>query len=178
MIAWEAIEDAVRAWVLAGSGLAGDYVYFADQDLPTSELAPRVSIRIGDGNRVGQAALQHDYDVGRPLGQELEFKAQQMLEVVVDLQAFAPTTTGAGTTARSLMHAVLAALALPSVREALNAAGLGVLEEGSVQRVPQVRSAENEDRAVASVRLLVKQQATERIGYIETVETSGTVDEA
>ena len=178
MIAWDAIEDAVRAWVVATAGIDADSIYFADQDLPFSEVAPRISIRIGDGNRVGQAALQHDFDAGRPLGEEVEFKAQQMLEVVVDLQAFAPTTTGSGMTARRFLASVLAGLALPSVRDALNAAGLGVLEEGSIQRVPQVRSAAHEDRAVASVRMLVKQEATERTGYIEEVETSGTIDDA
>jgi hypothetical protein len=177
VIDWSLVEDAVRAWVLAGSGLAPDLVFFADQDLPTSEVQPRISIRIGDGNRVGQAALQHTFDAGQPLGQEIQFAAQQMLEIVVDLQAFAPRTTGTPT-ARTVMASVLASLALPSVRDALNAAGLGVLEEGSVQRLPQVRSATNEDRAIASVRLLVKQEATERTGYIASVESSGSVDGA
>lgn len=178
MIDWSTIEDAVRAWVVAGSGLDEQMIFFADQDLPISELAPRVSIRVGDGARVGQSALTHEFDAGQPLGQEVMFTTKQMLEVTVDLQSFAPTTTGAGSTARSIMHAVLASLSLPSVREALNAAGLGVLEEGSVQRVPQPRSAVYEDRATAAVRLLVQQEATESIGYIADVEVSGTVDES
>jgi hypothetical protein len=169
MIAWEALEDAVRAWVVAATGLAADRVYFADQDLPVSEIAPRVSIRIGDLVQVGQDSWDHDYDPGRGAGQEVEIRAKGMRTLAVDLQAFAPTTVGAGVTARSLLATAQAMLSLPSVRTALNDAGLGLLEQGTVQRIPQPRQAMQEDRATLSVRFCVSQSVSERLGYIETV---------
>ena len=169
MITWETLEDAVRTWVVAATGLAADRVYFADQDLPTSEASPRVSIRLGDLVQIGQDSFDHDYDPGRPAGQEIEIKAKGMRTLAVDLQSFAPTTVGAGTTARSVLAAAQAALSLPSVRTTLNAAGLGLLEQGTVQRIPSNALSQVEDRATLSVRFCVAQSITERTGYIETV---------
>lgn len=179
MIAWNAVEDAIRSWVVAGAAfvVSDSRIYFADQDIPAGEREPRVSIRIGDANQVGQAAQKQTYDAARPAGQEIEFASKTMLELTVDLQAFAPVTTGSGPTARSILSAVLAALALPSVRYNLNEAGLGVIAEGGVQRIPQVRGATHEDRATMSVRFLLAQQATERTTFIENVEYSVSVDE-
>lgn len=169
MIAWATLEDAVRAWVVAATGLAADRVYFADQDLPISEVAPRVSIRLGDLVPVGQDSVDHDYDPSRPAGEEIEITAKGMRTLAVDLQAFAPTTVGPGTTARSLLAAAQAHLSLPSVRTTLNSAGLGLLQQGTVQRVPQPRQAMQEDRSTLSVLFAVSQSVSERLGYIETV---------
>lgn len=175
MIDWTVIENAVRAWVLAGSGLSADRVYFADQDLPVTEVAPRVSIRLGPTQQVGQQVLSHDYSASRPAGQELEFTSSTHHELTVDVQTFALSTVGAGPTARTLASSIQAAIGLPSIREALIAAGIGVLDEGQVQRIPQVLDAETEDRATLSVRLLVTQGISERTTFIETVEVTQTV---
>lgn len=172
MISWATLEDAVRTWVVAATGLAADRVYFSSQDLPISELAPRVSILLGDLVNIGQDSRDHDYDPSRPAGQEIEITAKGMRELVVDLQAFAPLTVGGGTTARSLLSTAQAVLSLPSIRDALNAAGLGVLEQGNVQRIPQPKNATTEDRATLSVRFAVSQSVSERTGYIETVVAS------
>lgn len=169
MIAWETLEDAVRTWVVAATGLAANRVYFADQDLPTSEAVPRVSIRLGDLVNLGQDSVDHNFDPSRPAGQEIEIVAKGMRTLAVDLQSFAPTTVGSGTTARSVLAAAQAALSLPSVRTTLNAAGLGLLEQGTVQRIPSNALAQVEDRATLAVRFCVSQSVSERLGYIETV---------
>lgn len=170
MIAWDAIENAVRAWVLPASGLASNRVYFADQDVPATEAAPRVTIRIGGPVHLGIDAIEQSFDPGQPAGQEILQTARGFRTVTVDLQSFAPTMVGAGDTALAVMAKIQAALSLPSVRYALNAAGLGVLQEGSIQRIPQVRQTINEDRATLSVRFCVTQSISERLGYIESVE--------
>lgn len=170
MIAWDAIENAVRAWVLPASGLASNRVYFADQDVPATEAAPRVTIRIGGPVHLGIDAIEQSFDPGQPAGQEILQTARGFRTITVDLQSFAPTMVGAGDTALAVMAKIQAALSLPSVRYALNAAGLGVLQEGSIQRIPQVRQTINEDRATLSVRFCVTQSISERLGYIESVE--------
>lgn len=177
MIAWDAVENAVRAWVLAATGLGESAVYFADQSVPASELAPRIVVRVGDVLQVGTDALSHDYSAARPAGAEIEYTARGPRELVVSLQAFAPTTTGSGNTARSLLAACQAALGLPSVRDTLNAAGLGVLQEGNVQRIPGTSSNAPEDRAVLDTRFCLGQTTTERTGYIATVELVPTLTE-
>lgn len=176
MIAWATLEDAVRTWVVNATALGADRVYFSEQDLPVSEIAPRISIRLGDLVQIGQDGFHTSYDPLQPAGQEIEVKAAGMRELVVDLQAFAPTTVGAGVTARSLLALAQAALSLPSVRTLLNDAGLGLLEQGTVQRVPQPRQAMWEDRATLSVRFCVAQSVSERIGYIDTAVLTSNVD--
>jgi len=175
MIAWETLEDAVRTWVVNATGLAANRVYFADQDLPTSEAVPRISIRLGDLVQVGQDSVDHDYDPSRPAGQEIEIRAKGMRTLAVDLQSFAPTTVGSGTTARSVLAAAQAALSLPSVRTTLNSAGLGLLQQGTVQRIPSNALAQVEDRATLSVLFAVAQSVSERLGYIQTVVTMSSV---
>jgi len=166
---WSLIEDAIRAWVIAGTGLPQGQVWFADQDIPASEQQPRVTIRIGGTVQRGLDETRHDYDAGRPAGQEIEFSARGMRELTVDLQAFAPTLVGPGATARSLLAQAQVAISLPTIRDALNAAGLGVLQEGDIQRVPLVRGGMQEDRATLAVLFAVQVQATERATFIETV---------
>lgn len=175
MISQAALENALWTWVAAGSGLASDRVFHAHQDLPISEIVPRAVIRMGGTKGVGQQVLTHDYSDSRPAGQELEFTSSTHHELVVEVQTFALATVGDGPTARTIAMAVQASLGLPSIREALNAAGIGVLDEGEIQRIPQVLEAETEDRAVLSVRLLVTQSISERTTYIEHVETTTTV---
>lgn len=170
MIAWDAVENAVRTWVLAASGLASNRVYFADQDVPAGEAAPRVTIRIGGPVHLGLDAIEQSFDPGQPAGQEILQTARGFRTITVDLQSFAPTMVGAGDTALAVMAKIQAALSLPSVRYTLNAAGLGVLQEGNIQRIPQVRQAINEDRATLSVRFCVTQSISERLGYIDSVE--------
>jgi len=170
MIAWDAVENAVRTWVLAASGLASNRVYFADQDVPAGEAAPRVTIRIGGPVHLGLDAIEQSFDPGQPAGQEILQTARGFRTITVDLQSFAPTMVGAGDTALAVMAKIQAALSLPSVRYTLNAAGLGVLQEGNIQRIPQVRQAINEDRATLSVRFCVTQSIGERLGYIDSVE--------
>lgn len=170
MIAWDAVENAVRTWVLAASGLAANRVYFADQDVPAGEAAPRVTIRIGGPVHLGLDAIEQSFDPGQPAGQEILQTARGFRTITVDLQSFAPTMVGAGDTALAVMAKIQAALSLPSVRYTLNTAGLGVLQEGNIQRIPQVRQAINEDRATLSVRFCVTQSISERLGYIDSVE--------
>lgn len=170
MIAWATIEDAIRTWTLKSSPLTADRVFFADQDLPIAEISPRLVIRLGELQHVGQDSVDHTFDALRPAGEEVEIAAKGMRLLTVDLQAFAPDTVGAGVTARSILAIAQAVLSLPSVRTALNDAGLGLLQQGTIQRIPQPRQAAQEDRATLSVQFCVAQSVAERLGYIATVE--------
>jgi len=170
MIAWATIEDAIRTWTLKSSPLTADRVFFADQDLPIAEVSPRLVIRLGDLIPIGQDSVDHTFDAGRPAGEEIEIEAKGMRTLAVDLQAFAPETVGAGITARSILATAQAVLSLPSVRTALNDAGLGLIAQGTIQRIPQPRQATQEDRATFSVIFAVSQSVAERLGYIATVE--------
>lgn len=166
------LENAVRAWVVSSSGLDPSLVYFADQPYPVSEVRPRITIRLGALAPIGHDWATHTYDPARQAGQEIEYSATGSRELTISLQAFAPTTVGDGDTARELLERVFGRLSLPSVRDPLNAAGVGVLRTGTVTRLPAVVGTMNEDRAVGELVALVSSKYSERTGYIERAEVA------
>lgn len=181
MIAWGAVEQALRAWVLAAVtpaplSLAAANVWLADQAPALDPAAPRVTISIDGPFMVGLDGTTHSYDAGGALGQEIVTKTGGSRELVVKVQAFAPTTVGTGVTARALAAAAQAYLSTPSVRAALNAAGLGVLQVGDVLRVPVRDNGRPEDRAALDSRFNLRQEVTERTGYFTSLVLDGTVD--
>jgi len=166
------IENAVRAWVLDSSELDPACVYFADQPYPVSEVRPRIAIRLGALVPIGHDWLGQTYDPTRPAGQEIEYSSKGARELSISLQAFAPTTVGGGDTARELLERVFGRLVLPSIRDALNAAGIGILRTGAVQRTPTLVGTLNEDRSVGELVALVSSSYSERVGYIERAEVA------
>lgn len=162
------LEDAIRAWVLATTGLDPSRVWFSDQPVPSpaiSSSSPRITISVGGPRKVGQDELRHNFNSSRPAGQEVEYQAIGPREVTVSLQAFAADSSSV-----DLLEAALTGLRLPSVRDALNAAGVGVLREGDVRSLSAIRGTTYEDRALLEVVVLVSSSAVERVGYIERAE--------
>lgn len=175
---WADLEQAIRAWVLTATGTVGlpeAAVYFADQPMPADPNAPRVTISIDGPYQVGVDGKTWEFDGAAAAGQEIALRTEGNREIVVRLQAFAPTIVGPGVTARVLMVACQGFLHTDAVREALWAAGVGVLEVGDVVRVPQVVSGRQEDRATLDSRFTLRQEVTERTGYFSTVTIEGTI---
>lgn len=167
---WSAIEDAIRAWVMGAAGYSEAQVLFSDQaaDAPSTNY---VTVQVGDFvRRGGPAETDHNYDGARPAGQEIEIQARHPGEIVVSLQAFTDEVHG-DASARSLLTKVQAALELETYRDPLNDAGLGVVDVGVVDSVPQFFGTRAEGRATLDVRFFVVQTATERVGYIATVQS-------
>lgn len=169
------LEDAVRAWALGASGLDADHVYFGRQTVRRSENAARIIINMGDLIPVGVPRLDHNYDAGRALGAEIEYEVKEPGHLVVELQAFAPQVVGSGTTASSLLQQCRSKLRLPQYRDALNAVGLGVLEQGTVQKLPAVVAGEWEDGAVLEVRFSYTLKTSDNTGYFATVQVELSV---
>ena len=178
MTSWANLENAILAWVSAGSGLAAGQIYLADQDLRRTETTARITYRLSTGgSNAGPPELATDYSGARPAGTEVRYTAKQAGELVVQIQAFAPVPADGASSispARNLMEACRGALGLPSVRDALNAVGLGVLDEGKVQRLAAVAGSTFEDRAHLDVRFFLTLAAQEQLGYIATVSITPT----
>lgn len=167
----EALEDAIRAWVMGSTGYGEEAVIYADQD--TDAPSPDyITIRLGDLIRVGGPASEEQtgFDAAAPAGQEITNTIRVPREFVVTLQAFSAATHGSSA-ARAVLAKAQAGIEMSTYRAPLNAAGLGVIDVGTVQWVPAVYGAGFEGRAVLDVRFLVVQTATEKVGYIATVET-------
>lgn len=171
-----ALEDAVRAWVLAASGLAADKVLFAHQNGVSPVPGPAAIISLGDLSSVGLDETSHTYDVSRPAGQEIEYTAAAVVETIASVSLFTRETVG-DSSAMARAERCRVALSLPSVRDALNAAGVGVMAASTVRWVPEVDGARWQGQAVLEVRLVLRQTATERTGYISSVEFNQTTTE-
>lgn len=166
-----AIEDALRAWVVQASGLPDSAVIFEHQDGVSKVPGPSATLSMGDLLQVGLDALDTEFDESAANGQEIIFTVNGPRTFTCNVTFFAPDTTGdAG--ARAAAARCQAGLRLPSVRYALNQAGLGVLKEGPVRWVPRIEGTGWLGQAVLEVEFNVNQSATERTGYIETVVAS------
>lgn len=171
-----AIEDAIRAWVLQASALPPASVIFAHQDGVTPLPGPAAVISLGDLLPVGIDELSWTFESGAPAGQEIVFATNGQRVFTTEVTLYAPDATGdAG--ARALAAKCQAGLRLPSVRSALNAAGLGVLQEGPVRWAPRLDGTAWLGQAMLEVQFCARQTATERTGYISSYEGSITVTE-
>lgn len=170
MIDFEAIEDALFDWVKAASGLADDYIFFDSQNGVAPIPNPYVTIRIGDMPNIGVDAQTHEYNSGASAGHEIVFYTNGMRDLTVSVTAFTPDTVGSGS-ARTIAAKLQAYLALDSIRDPLNAAGLGVLDAGTVRWVPKLDDTDFEGRALLEVRFCLAQSASDTTGYIATVTT-------
>lgn len=174
----EALENAVRAWVLSASGLADADVYFEDEDGTAKSkpkaAAPYITISLGDLVELAPLQVTDSYDNAAAAGQEMVETVTAIYELPVELQAFTPRTTG-GSTARSILSRVQLGLGLSTVRDALNAAGLGLRRRGAIRWVPSVRQAKFEGRAVLELSFQVGGTVEARTGYIATANVTKNV---
>lgn len=171
----EEIEDALFDLVQASTEFADENIFFSDQDGISPQPSPYATISIGDLNRVGIDASTRDFDGARTAGSEIVRTTMGMRELVCAFSFFTPKTVGA-TTAWSIAAKLEAELQLSSVRDGLNAVGLGVANVGSVRWVPKLNNTEFEGRAMLEVRFNVPQGASDAIGYIETVNVTPVID--
>lgn len=168
-MAWTDIEAALRTWLKTGSGFADAAVIFADQDGPKPGR-PFLTARIGDATPIGIDAAQEIVRSGSPpAGEEIELRAGGIREFAVVVYAAAATKTG-NATARATLLKVQAALALPSVVAAFDAAGISCFDDGRVQNITTVLDSAFESRGLLSCRFYCRETVSEYVGYIATVE--------
>lgn len=161
-------EDAIRAAVLAGSGLTDGQVIFRDQyaDAPAGEY---VTVATDGPETIGwQKAVSQSFDAGQ-VGQEVGLSMQGPAEMRVALQGYSGPTTGDGN-AQATLQKVKMYLQTPSARAVLNAAGIGIFDFGKVQRIPRVYGASMEGRASLELRCYVNESVVDRAGYITQVD--------
>jgi hypothetical protein len=150
-----------------------DYVW---NDAPTAQgvsyplTTDYVTISLGGAKRLGGPPGVQIRWLGKdaPRNQEVELKAETLAEFPVRLQAYSKETTG-NSSARAYLEAAQASLQLPSFREQINDAGLGILEVGDIQVINAAYAAQIEGRAAMDLRLGYRQTATEKVGYIASV---------
>lgn len=106
-------------------------------------------------------------------GAEVEYRVRGQRRASLTLQAFNGAATG-DTSPAWLLDTVIAKARLPSVRQALNAAGVGIASFGPVQSIDGVLgSADFEPRATLAVSLHLTAEVSEFSTFIERIQMQG-----
>lgn len=176
-MSFESAENAIRAWIKSGSGFVDANVYFNDQKIERPNV-PHVTIRLGDPVTLGAVdAVIATFDEDRPVGEEFEHRVDGQRQLSASIQIWRGKTTGAGT-AMSIAHQLQLAIRLPSINTALNVAGLGVLDVGTVRNLSGLLDSDFEGRAQFDVVFHYRESIAEYTTYIETaVVTDRDTDE-
>lgn len=171
-ISWTTLQAAIHAWVVAGSGLVAGKVIFEEQN-GNRPAEPFVGITFGTLAPLGLDELTHVYNAGGAAGAEITQTVRGMRTLVVRLQCYADPI-GANA-AHATLSKVQAALALPTVKDALVVAGLGLAGMGSVVPLGKVLGTTWKGRAVLDVSFNVSETVSATTTFIEIVEHAGTV---
>ncbi len=166
---WEDVEDAIRAWVLTGSGFEESRVWWRNQKIPQGQTDFCV---IGLGELIPLGAFDgHETltDLTRDDGQEIEIRVRGERELRVTVQTFSDAVTGNGA-AKSVLSRIQASLGLPTIRKALNDAGLSPFDRGSITDLTALVGPNFEGRASLDCRFYLRETLSEYTGYIETVD--------
>lgn len=176
MADWGDIEDAIHAWIVAGSGLNASQVIWATQDGPQPQSRPFVTIRIGDLIALGAhdeaIIVDHTGDLTPPdPGEELEERVVGVREFGVSVQVFSDAKVGAAS-GRYYASRIQTALALPAVRFALNEVGLSPFDAGRVREISAILDSAFEARFLLEARFYVVEELSEYETYISHVEVT------
>lgn len=164
---WNAVEDALQAWVRSSTGLSDSQVIWSSQTGPRPAGA-FITLHVSGLVAVGVVdEVRDDFDALRPEGEEVHFEVTGTRELSVSLQAFGEVLSASG--ARGLLSRLQTGLVLPTVRETLALAGLTPFDVGAVSDVPALVGTRFEGRAAMTVRFYARDTLTEAVGYIDTV---------
>lgn len=179
-IDWKIVEDAVRVAILAAAQYTDDRVIYKNENANQPAIGvDYIGMYLTSVIGLGQDAVTDSTDLGQPAGEEIEIKVSGDREFGVQVEAYT-VSTNAEITARATLSKMQTRLALPSIREALRAAAsVSIFDFGDVQYLPAIHLTKFKGRAITVLRCYVRDDASERTGYIASVEimdlTSGNV---
>lgn len=174
MSAWVAVETALRSWVVAGTGVPADRVFWTDQEFPRPATAPYVTLKI-TAERVRSTWTNARLADVPTAGAEVEHVARATVAATLTVQVIGGAGCGVAR-AGALLGDMLLKAALPSVRGSLRAARVGLGTIGAVRPIGGgVTPAFFEPRAVVEIGLHLTREAVETGTYIENATVTGTV---
>lgn len=163
------IQEALRGWVVAASSLPDGCVAWGHETIGRGMPQPYITMQLRSLRQIGHPEVTHAEIEGTPdAGAEIEVTSSTTLELIVALQAFADDPVG-------LLQSVRNAGSAPALRATLRDAGIGLADFRAVFEFGGVQGQGNGSRGAAELRCYVRDTATERLGYIETVEITDHV---
>lgn len=170
---WAAVENAIHAWVAAGSGLAAGKVIWDDQGGPRPSVPFIALHREGPATKgLGVETRISPYTGGGPYP-AVDVDAIAQKEFDLSVTAFTgPVTSGGSATA------LLDPVELNSHSQTqfllFSQAGICCFDRGPVQNLSQVVETVFEGRALLRVRFRLVSGLNEQLGWIQTVGVVGT----
>lgn len=165
---WRAAEDAIRQWLMVGSGYPDQRVIHLD-DNGNRPAQDYIGFALGGLRPLGHDDVVTTTDLGQPNGSQIKIEVSGERESTLEVQAFT-RSRNAEAAARAVLSRVQTAVGLPSIRAALAAAGVVVFDRGEINYLPAVIASEFEGRGVLSCRLYCTEDVSERTTWIEHVE--------
>jgi hypothetical protein len=167
------IESAVRAWIKAGSGFDDAHVFLGDQKVPRP-TGPYITIKVMSDKSLG-AVAEHFwvYDAHRPAGQEMAITTREQLELSLSIQVFNAATVGSSH-AVDVMRRIRASIGLPSIRDAINNAGLGLSGISDIKNLSTLLGTAFDGRASMDVSFYTTCDASEYTTFIEKATITDT----
>lgn len=170
---FEAIENALQAWVTGATGIPGDRVVWAEQNGPRP-ARPFATLRLGNVISPGLTDEERCTVVeGGAPGADLRIETVAQQEIVITVETFTAATTGNGS-ALALLTRAKNALSKNSQIEAFDAAGIAVVDRGTVQNLTALLDTEFEGRASLDVRIRFVDGAEDLTTWIATAEVRST----
>lgn len=167
------IEDAIFAWVLAGSGLPAVNILWYGQNQP-ARSTPYITLKLAVAQSRGQDWVATEVNPTPSAGAELLQVVRGVRRLTLTVQCFASTPLGA-LGACSILSDIATAASLPSVGIALNVGGISVADIGDVSAVDGgVNFTVFEPRAVMTATLYAVAEMSETITSIDSVAVQNT----
>jgi len=169
--AWNSsVENAIHAWVVAGSGLPADKVIWSLQTGPLLEL-PYITMRCAVVSTSGLDWIDLEFAANPTPENEVDYIVRGSRRALLELQCYADATDVTGMAAQSILGNVIASARLPSIRSALNTAKIGVSVAEPIQFLGQVADSVGfEPRAITRIPMHLVNEISETGTFIETVQ--------
>ena len=171
---WADVANALQAAVVKATGLAADHVVWRSQDANQPTLS-YIDLAVLSTEEVGEPWVDDDYDPDAVPGAEVTLTAKSETVMQLQVEVFTALSTPDDAAALALANRVRVGLRLPSIRDALYAVGVIVVDAAQVQFVPAIVAAGFRGRATFDARVSMPSvTASETTTFIETVSGKGT----
>lgn len=160
------VENAIHAWIVAGSGLDADHVIWSAE---ATGGGPMPSGTYVEMRLLATDTVSEDWVISRNESETIVNHVRGTRHPTLELTCFAGGRYGANR-AQSILTRVLAALRLPRVAALLRSSEVGIGDRGKVRVLEGRRSTMFDPRAVVEVELHTCIDITDIGSAIERVE--------
>ena len=156
--------EALRLWVETITGFTSIWL---NQNTPRP-ARPYATLHIMNQRQVGQPYTGPITALGVAT-------IQAQYEITVSIQIYGSSTAADPRTAINAAYALRQSLDRPSIRESLGIAGWAFRAEEQIADVPEMLDSAWEPRAFFDAVFGMTVEQTDNLGYVETVEVTGTM---